>query len=232
MKLLLTTYLLFVVNLCSAQTAQIDFRKHIIVSGSAEMVVQPDEVELEIVLGNSKKTGKALDYSQAETEFKALMKKHNIKPETVVFDTSDYWHWWFWWSDRYNSDARVIKLKVDNKTDLLQFVKDLDSQWSVYLRIVNSTSKDLQRFRKEVKMEAIKAAKQKAEYLLESVGEKLGGILAVEELPEQNYNSFWNSHLNNNVSNVLVSGGSSPEAIAGIQEIKLRYEIKVKFEIK
>jgi uncharacterized protein YggE len=185
MKLLITSCLLFALTLCSAQTAQVDFRKHIIVNGSAEMIVQPDEVELEIVLGNHKKTGKALDYSQVESEFKALMKKHSIKPETVVFDTSDYWHWWYWWSDRYNRDARVIKLKVDNKTDLLQFIKDLDQQWTVYLRITNSTSKDLQRFRKEVKMEAIKAAKQKAEYLLESVGEKVGGILAVEEMPEQ-----------------------------------------------
>ena len=121
---------------------------------------------------------------------------------------------------------------MDNKTDLLQFVKDIDEQWSVYMRIINSTSKDLQRYRKEVKMEAIKAAKQKAEYLMESVGEKVGGILAVEEMPEQNQNYFWHSGLDNNVSNSIVSGNSSPEALAGIKEIKLRYEIKVKFEIK
>ena len=79
MKLLITSFLFFTLALCSAQTTQVDFRKHIIVSGSAEMKVQPDEVELEIVLVNHKKSGMPLDYSQVETEFKAFIKKNNIK---------------------------------------------------------------------------------------------------------------------------------------------------------
>ena len=63
MKTLLSTLFLTATLFVSAQT--LDNRKYIEVTGSAEMTVQPDEIELEITLGDNGKVGK-LDEVEAD----------------------------------------------------------------------------------------------------------------------------------------------------------------------
>jgi len=206
---------------------QIDTRKHIIVTGSAEMSIQPDEVQLEIFV-NSSKNGERKDFAQIQKEFRRFMAKHKMDPNTIVMETTHRWSWWYW---RDNYYQRSVKLNVDGKTDITEFLKDLDREWNIEVRIVQTNSKDLQKFRKEVKKEAIKAAKEKAKYLLEDIGEQLGGVLSVEEVPETN-NNYWYNNTVNLHSNAVISRASSDSGVAGIADIKLRYEVKIKFEIK
>ena len=83
-----------------------------------------------------------------------------------------------------------------------------------------------------MKIEAIKAAKEKATYLLESIGEQIGGVLSIEEIPEAT--NYWYNQ-SNMVSNSNISmnnGGNNAHGVGNVPMIKLRYEIKAKFEIK
>lgn len=233
MKRYFLAFVLFAGLISNGQ--QIDSRKYIEVSGSAEMNVQPDEIVLEIVIGDYEKIKVVNGKNGIETieaQFNAVMKKNHISPESVKFDNASYWYWLYWWDYRHRDiETRTVNVTLDKKTNLMQLVQDLNTKWTSSIRIVSTKSNDMARLRKEVKMEAIKAAKAKATYLLESVGEKIGGILAVDELPEQNDNWFFRGQ--NLASNsYMPSNSGGNQGMDNVKEIKLRYEIKVKFEIK
>jgi uncharacterized protein len=211
----------------TAQTQQ-DQRKFIEVNGSAEMSVQPDDIELQIVLGKYVKNKKAVDMTEIETAFNEVLKKNNIGPENVVFEGSSYWYWWHWWKNRYTyGNQKTVKLKLDAKTDFLKLLQDLNTEWVQSIDITETSSREITRLRKEVKIQAIKAAKEKATYLLESIGEKVGGIISVVEMPDDHSSD---DRLSVGSNSILPK--YSGDAVNGIGEIRLRYEIYAKFEIQ
>ena len=247
-----------------AQTT--DTRKIIEVTGSAEMSIQPDEVEIAITLYD-----KRSEFEKREDEFIKICKKYNTDESQLSFKTANSgwggWdNWWYWWYYRSASDlTQTYRIKVTNKNNLLDFVKELNKTWVRNITIGTTTNKDLQTYRKEVKKEAIKMAKEKASYLLEAIDEKIGSVISVEEVISDNnttknnpngrywngYGWYWdnpyygNSYNNNSNSNSNMNmssnsvmnnggsnGGSGDNELAGVSKIKLRYEVKVKFEIK
>ena len=91
-------------------------------------------------------------------------------------------------------------------------------------------------YRRQVKVEAMVAAKEKASALLEAIGQKAGKVIEVIEMPESaNANYWYNPYSAQNLtSNCVVSQPSSGYSEGGesyVPSIKLRFEIKAKFEI-
>ncbi|QBZ97295.1 SIMPL domain-containing protein [Flavobacterium sangjuense] len=232
--------LFLTVTLSVANAQNLDTRKFIEVTGSAEMSINPDEIELEIVLGEYDDGGKKVKLDDIQNDFYKILKKNKIDTKTLSLDsTNNNWYWWYWWNYRNASyRTKTITLKLNSKTNFLQLVEDLNDKYTQSIRISKTTHNEIQRLRKEVKIEAMKAAKAKATYLLESVGEEIDGLLSAEELPEvnTNYNNFWygRQSFTSNVSNSVVSNNSSYDdgAIDNAGQIKLRYEVKAKFKIK
>jgi uncharacterized protein len=233
-----TTFLLFVfffaTNFMFGQTTELSVKKYITVTGSAEMSIEPDELELSITLYSQRQ-----DLDKKETDFYAILKKHDISQNQLTFNQSD--SWWDWWYYRNSSEiSKTFKLKVDAKTNLLNLVKDLNKNWVHSISITSSTNKNIQTYRKEVKKEAIRAAKEKATYLLDAVEEKIGSAITVEEISDNNnsnYNSWYaNNLLSNSISNSNISVNSydnnGSDKIENVSKIKLRYEVKVIFEIR
>jgi uncharacterized protein len=219
--------ILFSIN---SYSQNFDTRKYIEVTGSAEMSIQPDEIELEIILVEYDKEGKKINLDKVNSDFNDVLIKNGIDIKTLTLISSSN-YWWYWWSNRKESyQTKTINLKLNKETNFLKLVEDLNKKWVQNISIAKSTNKEIYKFRKEVKIEAIKAAKEKASYLLESVGEQIGGVISIQEIPEEN--NYWynrNNMLSN--SNISVSSRNS-DAVENVAEIKLRYEIKVKFEIK
>ena len=93
--------------------------------------------------------------------------------------------------------------------------------------------------KKQIRISAIKAAKDKADYLLAAIGEETGQALKVNE-QDASY-SMDGSNLNirgarSNSSYYYIDGmkvkGSEPEQVIQFKKIKLQSAIYVKFEIK
>lgn len=148
----------------------------------------------------------------------------------LVFGNSDF-YWYYWWSFRNeNFKQKKYNVNLNSSTDILTLVQDLDFEGVYSIRITNTSNKELQKHRKEVKIEALRAAKDKVMYLLESIDEKVGRIISIEEVPD-NQNMYWRRN-ENLISNVSISSNSSEHDIENVAKIKLRYEVKVKFEIE
>lgn len=222
-SLLLLTF--FYSSLTLAQMAEEGSMRYIAVTGSAEVIVQPDEIELEITL---QEYDKFSSLAKLEKKFFEILKKNKVADNNLVFGQSEY-HWYSWWHYRRNTiKEKTYKVKLDCSTDFLSLVQDLDFKGLHSLRISDTSNKQLQELRREVKISAIRAAKEKAKYLLESIDEKLGKALTIEEVPEAN--NYWNRHANM-MSNVVVSANISGSEFDNVAEIKLRYEVKAKFGI-
>jgi len=200
--------------------------RYIQVKGSAEMSIPPDNIELQIALQEYTRLDKKIGLIKVEDKVKKILTKNSIPIDKLTFSNSSY-NWYYWWQNRNRSIRRqnyTIKLQAD--TDFLQLVKDLNIKGVRSIRISNTSHQEIQKFRKEVKIAAIKAAKEKATYLLESVDENVGKVLFVKEMNE---NSWW-ARNNNLVSNVVVNSGDE-SGFDNVSDIKLRYEIEARFEI-
>lgn len=235
--------------------------KYIEVTGSAEMSIQPDEVEIAIVLQDNRNS-----FEKREDEFIGICKKYKVGEDQLAFKTANsewgYWnYWWYWWYYRSSTDLmQTYKIKVTTKTNLLDFVKELNKPWVRNISVGATSNKDLQHYRKEVKKEAVRMAKEKATYLLEAIDESIGSVISIEEVNTDNaktgpngqrywngYGWYWDNpyygnayHSNSNMSSNSVintsssSNGNGPgeNELAGLSKIKLRYEVKAKFSIK
>jgi hypothetical protein len=235
--------------------------KLITVTGSAEMSIVPDEVELSITIYSDRN-----NFEKYEKELTEICKKHGIPEAQLNFKNSlghnEWYHWYWWWYYRNSSHlSQTYKLKINTKLDFLSLVKDMNKSWVQNINITSSSNKDLSEYRKEVKKEAMRMAKEKATYMLEAVGESIGSIVSVEEINadknEKQFNGrpypyyyYWDNPfyigngngINSNSSmssNSVMSASSSlsgtdnnQSGISGLSSIKLRYEVKAVFEIK
>lgn len=125
-------------------------------------------------------------------------------------------------------------VKIDSSINLLNLIKDVSKNWLNDVSITKMKNKNEQSFRKEVKIQAIKAAKEKAIYLLAAIDEAIGRVISVEEINEVNnysYNYASNNYLSNSV-NTSSTASSNDGGVNNTNLIKLRYEVKVIFEIK
>jgi uncharacterized protein len=94
---------------------------------------------------------------------------------------------------------------------------------------------NIEQYRKDVKIDAIKAAKKKAEYLTDAIGQSIGRAIFVQELLNNSYNGgspgSSNSIMIRGVSsNIYGSNASLPDI--EFEKIKLEYSILCRFELK
>ena len=235
LTVLITALLLF--TFTYAQDKTIDSRKYIEVTGSAEMQLQPDEIELEIVLQEYDRAGKKVRLDDVNDGFIKVLQKNKIDTSSLKFiDLQNHdWYWWYWWEHRGDYyQTKTITIKLGKSTSIIKFMEELNEKWVQSIRISKSTNSKITEYRRQVKIEAAKVAKVKATYLLESLGEEVSSVLSVDEVPEatNDYN-YWYRPVNLlSNSNVSMPGNAQQNAIGNVTSIKLRYEVKIKFAIK
>jgi len=221
--------MLLLFNLPLVQAQNLDRQKTITVTGSADISVPPDEFVLEITLREHGSKFGEKSLNKIESKLKRMLEKHDIDTDKLIFSNqSNYWY--YWWCNRHRSHGeKSFKIKLSEKTDLLALVQDLNFKGVADLRVADSTNKNLHELRKEVKKEAIKAAKEKATYLLSAIEEQIGGVISVEEIPAVNQYHWRNNQ--NLLTNFRVANKPTVEGQENLPQIKLRYEVKTVFEI-
>lgn len=192
-KSIIILSLFFTTNCFKAQEIS---KKQITVTGSAEMSIDPDQVEISVVLYSARS-----DFEKREDEFIALCKKYKIPEDQLAFKGSSndwsYWYnWYYWWYYRSASyQTQTYKIKLNSNVNLMAFVKELNKSWVQNISISSTSNKNMAMYRKEVKKEAIRMAKEKATYLLEAIDEQIGSVISVEEITTDNHTKN-NNHPN------------------------------------
>lgn len=217
------------------QTPQ-EEKPNIEVTGIAEMEVVPDEIYVSIVLREKNKNN---DKWKIETQEDNLLKKlkengFDIKNLSLSGADGDLQYQVF----RKNRviTEKKLQMKAQNAGEVNKLFQLLDDLEIEDAGISKTSHSEIEKFRKEIKIEAMKAAKSKADYLLTAIGEQTGKPLLIREQVYTTYPT--NLYGNTALQEVVVSGYGTRNQAKGFEDaiaftkIKIRYEIFAKFGIK
>jgi uncharacterized protein YggE len=113
-----------------------------------------------------------------------------------------------------------------NKYNQVMQKLDPDGVQQVYMQ--RTSHSKMEEFRRAVKVNALKAAKEKAILLLESIGEAPGEVLFIREVPQNNGYPVYRT-----MANMKMEPASDGEAPATpMEKIQVRYEVEAHFSIK
>ena len=120
--------------------------------------------------------------------------------------------------------SREYTLIVKNAEEVKKVFKKL-SDMNIKEAIISKTeSSEIEKYRKEVRIAAIKVAKEKATYLLQAIGEELGKPLEIKEL---DLNSFRASNV---YSNSIIREKLDVET--NFEKIVVRFSYYIKYSVK
>jgi uncharacterized protein len=238
LKFAITTMVfLFIANAAWAQTVvQQPKIKKIVVMGSHEMEVDPDEISVNFLLReyqNNKKEKVGIE--QIRKEFleacsKAGILKENIRVEGMAGNAYEDW---FIRKRKKEPDfvaniTYIIKFSSSKMVDDL--VPRLNDEAVANMYISKKSHSKMEEFRKEVKIKATQAAKDKALYMANSISEKLGGALLIEEI--DNGGGYVPMMMKSNSAMEMAGDAAyGGETSMPFEKIKIRYETIAEFEL-
>lgn len=230
-KLLLFAVFLLVCSIAFSQES--DNAKYIEVTGTSEITLVPDEIHYLIEIkeyweeefdGKSKPENyrTKVPLVGIERNLRTALRKIGISEDAIrTQEVGDYWR------------ERGLEFLVSKRFDITlidfsqidEILKVIDTKGINYMRIGELKNKEMQVYRQQGKIEALKAAQKKAEYLVEALGKRLGDVIRIVEPQESaGYSRYFAAQ--SNVSS------SQAEAYDAFRTIKLNYSMLVRFEIK
>ena len=233
MKSIFASILLSVFAL-TAFSQNIDTRRRIEVTGSAEAEVTPDIIYLGISLkeyfkdNNSKKK---VEIEELEKQLQTAVLNAGIPKENFMINNISSYN--FYWNKKKNPDflaSKQYRIKVTDLNKFNQIMSAVDPKGIEYSNIESYDYSKIETLKSELKIKALKAAKTKASYLAESIGEKLGGALEIQEINNEYYPQPMYR------ANTMMKSDSMSEAAPmpeiDFKKIKLNYQMRTVFELK
>lgn len=242
MKRMITGLIVFL-NLLSLHAVSQDTIKHktVNVSGIAEMEVVPDEIYVQIQLREyDKKGGTKTDIDAIKNDFLKAALNTGISENDITVQGYQGWdgnYWWYKKNKKKNPDLKAsityqVKLASTKKMD--ELVQKLDDEATRNFFISRVSHSKIQEFKKQLKIQAVKSAREKANYLADALNEKAGEALTINEpneiipYPQPMYTNRMME------AKVAMDAGAGDEQMPNIdfKKIKLQYEVNVVFALK
>jgi uncharacterized protein YggE len=241
-KAFLATFLLSAAALSTAfsqvKTEQLMQVPNIEVAGFAEMEVVPDEIYFNISLQEYYKDEKnqkdKVVISTLEKQLiKAIADAGLPKESLSISGVGGYQNY----VDKKKKpatflEAKQYELKVSSAENLDIIMSKVESRGVQYANVSRVDHSKREEFKKQVKIDALKAAKQKAEYLLASLDQKLGRVLEIKELDENLYFPQPVFAKSNMRAMAAESADAVTQSDVQFQKIKISYRMQAAFEIK
>lgn len=218
----------------SAVAQQVDLRKKITVSGTAESEVTPDIIYISISLKEYLKDNNSknrVDITTLENQlYRAVQQARIPKENLTVSSVSAYATARDKKKDPNFLASKQYRLKVNDLNNFNAIIDAIDPKGIAYTNVESYDYSKIERLKMELKVKAMLAAKTKATYLVEALGDKLGSAIDIQEInnevfPQANYRA---STMMMKAS--IADAESAPEL--DFKKIKLSYTINAVFEIK
>jgi uncharacterized protein YggE len=146
-------------------------QKTVSVSGSAETEVAPDEIYVQVDLREyNKKNGDKIDINSIKNNFLAACKSMGLTDKDVTvqsYQGYDQNYWYLRKNKKQNPDMKAsisYWVKVDNVSKLDALVDKMDDEATQNFFIAKAEYSKMDELKKDMKIAAVKAAKEKATY--------------------------------------------------------------------
>jgi uncharacterized protein YggE len=137
-----------------------------------------------------------------------------------------------WWEKKKNTEFLARKQYRIKVTDLSKFngiMSAVDPKGIEYSNIESYDYSKIEALKKDLKIKALQAAKDKAEYLITSIGGNLGNPLDIQEINNEYYpQPVYRANAMMKVSESMDT--AMPDI--DFKKIKLTYQMRAVFEIK
>ncbi|HYK77959.1 MAG TPA: SIMPL domain-containing protein [Daejeonella sp.] len=233
MKKILILSLLSVFTLSSAFAQNVDTRRKIEVTGSAEAEVTPDIIYLNISLKEYFKDNnnkKKVEIGELERQLQTAVLNAGIPKENFTINNiSSYANWL---NQKKTPDflaRKQYRIKVTDLTKFNQIMAAVDPKGIEASNIDGYDYSKMESLKRELKIKALQAAKEKATYLTEAIGEKIGNALDIQEINNEYYpQPVYRANL------MMKGEAMADEAMPEIdfKKIKLNYQMRAVFEVK
>lgn len=241
MKQLLTAILaLFIAysSLAQTNTNPNPYPRTIEVSGSAETDIIPDEIYVTVTLKEYEKRGVGkIDLEKIKSDFLGFCKGIGLADSAVSIASYQGSNAYPWWRKRRSKDELYAsisyQLKFNNSKKMDELVAKLDEDATQNFAISRIWHSKMAEYRMKLKVEATKAARNKAGYMAEAIGEKIGEAVSIIE-PEEGTTAlplFANTMSQANVRYRAAADMPEEEGVE-FKTIRLRFEVKAVFALK
>lgn len=224
---------------CGAQVTDKLVVKKIEVIGTAETEVIPDEIILNITLkeyykGKEKVLIEKLEQQLQKAVWEAGIPHENFSIENIFGYNNDWW----WRNQKKDPNflaRKQYRLKLSRLDKVNQILSALESEGIESVSIGAYAYSKMAQVRKEVKTKALQAAREKAIYLLNAIGEQIGAALEIREINTDQYSDVHNDEMANTrmmLRNAAPATQDAAQAGIDFKPIKVRAEIHASFAIK
>ena len=230
--MLLAAGLFFALSTFAQQATDKQPVKKIEVNGSSELEITPDEIYFNISLREYLKGKNKVEISTLEKQLQKAVADAGIPKADFTIENV------------YGNNFEILRKKKDpqefmarkqyrlklSKLDKInEILGAVDAEGIESARIASYSSSKMEAYRKEVKIKALQAAKEKAEYMLGAIGNKVDGVIEIQEIATDNY-----SDVRPMMANYMAKSAAADEAASDIdfKTIKIRAEVRAVFAIK
>jgi hypothetical protein len=206
------------------------------VIGTGELDLVPDEIYISFTLKERFDGKKKIEIDDQEKEMKAQLTKKGFDLSNLALAdaSSDYLQ--VKWKKKDVIAEKNYVLKTSNTGEVAKAFETLDQISALNAAIQRVDHSELEKYKKEVKMMAIKDAKAKASSLLSAIDEVLGKPILIQE--RENYTDYQPIRRMNASPPMLMSAvefssmKQEESNEIGFEKIKLNYKVFAKFAIK
>ncbi|MDQ1772519.1 DUF541 domain-containing protein [Labilibaculum sp. A4] len=214
--------------MAQAQKNFID-QNYIEVKGLAELEVVPDEIYLNIHLDEEDTKNKESIEVLEKQMFVALKKAGiNLEEQLSVSDfASNLQNHFFQRADMKKS--KDFELLVHDSKTLGKVFVELDKIKISNISILRVDHSEIEKYRKQVKINAVIAGKEKAVALAEAIGQKVGKAIYINEV-----SSPYGRQMVNTMMRVKSENFESAMGVPDLdfQKIKLEYSVMISFALE
>ena len=219
------------ITIAQSQTNILESSPYIQVSGEAEKEVIPDEIYLQFTLQERYDGKNKIQMDDLETELKQLLRKNdfNLENLTLADANADYITIKRKKKDVLASKDFEVKVATTGElTSVWNILDEVQAQNAYVSRVDHSQMEEL---KKEVKIMAVKNAKEKATYLLDAMDEKVGRVLYILEQTSYIQPYMRKSQVVNSLSMMDMEREETLPEIS-FQKITLSYTVSARFAIE
>ncbi len=238
MKHFIAILLLFV-SLSSA--AQVTYQNNTIkVTGSAQMYFEPNEVHLLVSLTEVKNKNQNLGIQNVRLEFFKICNDLNISKSNINLGSTGSnsltRRLSFWKGDKIEVlQSESYDVKFSDFKKMLTFIDKLKQPFVKAVNMGTQKHSKMTEFRKQVKIDAVKASREKAKYLAEASERTIGKTIYINEI--EGGSGFMLGANYNRLSNSLTQStrrldDEKPANAFGVKPLHIRYEVEMICELK
>ena len=210
-----------------------DLRKRIEVTGTAEAEVTPDILNISISLKEFFKDNNnrnKVEIEELERQLQTAVTKAGIPNENFTINNiSSYNYPLAKKKDPGFLASKQYRIRISDLAKFNQIISAVEPRGIQSTNVDSYDYSKIETLKKELKIQALKAAKAKAAYLAQAIDENIGGALEIQEINNENFPApvYRNYAMK---ADAMTEAAEMPDI--DFKKIKLNYQMRVVFEIR